>query len=382
MEELIKLYFDLGLTGKDIKRLLALRHRFIISERHLRRRLKTYGLCRRKGYSRLELVLTFIQDQLQGVGHLHGYRWMHTKCKENGLHIRKEHVRLILKELDPRGVALRASRRLYRRSYFAKGPNYIWHLDGYDKLKPFGICIHGCIDGFSRKIVWLNAFTTNSDPKVIGGYFMEAVERAGGCPRVVRGDKGTENVKVRDVQHFLRRNIQDGSSIASYIDGASTANQRIESWWGFLRKQCVEFYISLFVDLKDRGLFDGGYIDKSLIQFCFMGLIQDDLDQTVCVWDSHSIRPSKNERVPSGRPKIMYSYPELYATSDFLSPVDNDDVALCHNNCTFRPAIPCDKDIYNLCIFLMVESNSALPVDAYKAIDLYLYLRNTILSSL
>jgi hypothetical protein len=22
-----------------------------------------------------------------------------------------------------------------------KGPNYIWHIDNYDKLKPFGICI-------------------------------------------------------------------------------------------------------------------------------------------------------------------------------------------------------------------------------------------------
>ena len=29
-----------------------------------------------------------------------------------------------------------------------KGPNYIWHADGYDKLKPFGITIHGCIDGW------------------------------------------------------------------------------------------------------------------------------------------------------------------------------------------------------------------------------------------
>ena len=28
-------------------------------------------------------------------------------------------------------------------------PNFLWHCDGYDKLKPFGIAIHGCIDGYS-----------------------------------------------------------------------------------------------------------------------------------------------------------------------------------------------------------------------------------------
>ena len=28
------------------------------------------------------------------------------------------------------------------------GPNYAWHCDGYDKLKPYGLPIHGCIDGY------------------------------------------------------------------------------------------------------------------------------------------------------------------------------------------------------------------------------------------
>ena len=30
---------------------------------------------------------------------------------------------------------------------FMQGPNYIWHCDGNDKLKKYGFCIHGCIDG-------------------------------------------------------------------------------------------------------------------------------------------------------------------------------------------------------------------------------------------
>ena len=42
---------------------------------------------------------------------------------------------LFLKTLYLEGVERRSRRRLKRRKYYAKGPNYIWHIDEYDKLK-------------------------------------------------------------------------------------------------------------------------------------------------------------------------------------------------------------------------------------------------------
>lgn len=109
---------------------------------------------------------------------------------------------------------------------------------------------------------------------------------------------------------------------------------------------------------------------------------QDELDETIRVWDSHVIRLSRNDRVPSGRPRVMYMFPELYTTEDCISQVDRADVQLCRSNCIFRPSMPCDTDIYNLCNILMVESQLHLPADAYEALDLYLELRNKIRSSL
>ena len=138
-------------------------------------------------------VAEFIQAQILGSGRLHGYRWMHLKCIQNGLRVDRETVRLLLLLLDPIGVATRRRGKLVRRRYFSKGPNYIWHLDSYDKLKPYGFCINGCVDGFSRHIMWLSVYTTNSDPRVIAGYFIETAERIGGCPRRIRSDLGTEN---------------------------------------------------------------------------------------------------------------------------------------------------------------------------------------------
>jgi len=91
------------------------------------------------------------------------------RCKENGLSVRMEDVRQILVHLDPEGVSLKRARSIRRRAYYAAGTNYIWHLDGYDKLKPVGLCISGCICGFSRRLTWLYVYYTNNDPRVIGG---------------------------------------------------------------------------------------------------------------------------------------------------------------------------------------------------------------------
>lgn len=104
---------------------------------------------------------------------------------------------------------------------------------------------------------------------------MEAVEQFGGCPRIVRTDQGTENVVIRYIKTYLRRNDADNRSGGqSYIAGASTTNQRIDSWWGTLRREGMEYWIQLLNVMKDEGLFFGDHLDKSLVQLCFRNFIQ------------------------------------------------------------------------------------------------------------
>lgn len=169
------------------------------------------------------------------------------------------------------GVASRTAHRFVRRSYFAAGPNFLWHIDGYDKLKPYGLCIHGCICGFSRKVIWLNVYTTNNDPRIIGGYFLQTVKKMGGTAFMIRGDFGTENVLIKKMQFWFRRH---GNARLSYLEGASTQNQRIECWWGYLRRQHIQHWMDIFRNLQDNGEFSANDLDKSLVQFCFMGLLQ------------------------------------------------------------------------------------------------------------
>ena len=61
-----------------------------------------------------------------------------------------------MKKVNPEGVVRRQRHRLQRRKHYSKGPNYVWHSDGYDKFKLFGFSIHACIDGYSRKVFWLS----------------------------------------------------------------------------------------------------------------------------------------------------------------------------------------------------------------------------------
>ena len=77
----------------------------------------------------------------------------------------------------PVGVECRKRKRLRRRAYHTKGPNSVWHIDGHDKLKPFGFSIHACIDGFSRRLIWLEVGPTNKDPEVIAKMYLDAVKQ-------------------------------------------------------------------------------------------------------------------------------------------------------------------------------------------------------------
>lgn len=120
---------------------------------------------------------------------------------------------------------------------------------------PFLLIISGCIDGLSRQIIWLKASVSNRNPNIILHYYIECIKRYGVCPRRVRADMGTENVHYEAIQKFLRRHHQDEhAGERSFLYGKSIHNQRIESLWGMIRRQGIEFWINVSKDLR-KGAF-------------------------------------------------------------------------------------------------------------------------------
>ena len=134
---------------------------------------------------------------------------MWAKMIKRGIIAKRERVMTLLKELDPDGVETRRKKRLRRRAYHTKGPNFIWHIDGYDKIKPFGFSVHGCVDGFPRRLLWLEVGPTSKNPEVIAKFYLDTVKQLGGVPRKIRADDGNENSVIEALHTFLRSSYAD-----------------------------------------------------------------------------------------------------------------------------------------------------------------------------
>ena len=175
--ELISSYFKQGYSNLEMPEFLKL-HGITISISTLKRRLRTLGLSRRPANMPLDELKGIIERELGGRGCFVGYRRIWARLRRKGYMAERITVMKLLRELDPEGVESRKRKRLRRRIYRAKGPNFVWHIDGYDKLKPYGFCVHGAIDGFSRRLIWLEVGSTNNNPEVITKFYLDAVNKS------------------------------------------------------------------------------------------------------------------------------------------------------------------------------------------------------------
>lgn len=298
---------------------------------------------------------------------------MWNRLKRRGILVTRKRVRLLLKELDGNGVTLRQRRRLKRRDYVNPGPNFVWHIDGYDKLKPYGFAIHGAIDGFSRRVMWLEVGVTNNNPFVILKYYIDTIMSLKKLPCIIRSDHGTENVQVYDLHTTLRKDHNDDfAGNSSFMYGKSSSNQRIERWWGILRTQCVQFWMNLFKDLVAIGALDtGSNFHIAALRFCFMNLIEDDIQRCAQEWNSHLIQSRKACEVQKGKPDLLYFVPELYEAAD---------EGFC---CNPQDLIPVEESLFNMNIIpehidtklvdLVNDNlpNWTVPQNSIEAVELY-----------
>ena len=76
-----------------------------------------------------------MRELINGSGSAMGYRSIWHTLELEGIHVPRIIVQDLFKEMDPEGSELQRKHRLKRRVYHNPGPNYSWHIDGYDKLK-------------------------------------------------------------------------------------------------------------------------------------------------------------------------------------------------------------------------------------------------------
>lgn len=134
-------------------------------------------------------------------------------------------VRRLLPFADPRGHKSRKRRRLARKQYTCKvyrlsiiiycslndqGPGDRRHVDGNDKIKyVLGMPISLQIDGYSRRIHFINVVESNNCPYDAAERWLDVIEDTQLIPIQGVSDTGTENSIPAVIQMHLRKDHKD-----------------------------------------------------------------------------------------------------------------------------------------------------------------------------
>ena len=226
---------------------------FGVSRWTIYRRLEEYNLQNLLRFSDVsdEEIDEMVLDYMSRHGETTGEPYVSGYLRSKGLLVQRRRVRASLNRIDPANTALRWGTLITCRTYYVPWPNSLWHIDGHHSLIRWKFVIHGCIDGKSRKIMFLKANTNNLAETVLC-LFLNAIAFEGGLwPSRIRVDYGVENVMVCDAMIEKR-----GPGRGSYIAGSSTRNQRIERLWrDVFRCVAVIFYYS-FYGMEQSGMLD------------------------------------------------------------------------------------------------------------------------------
>ena len=230
--------------------------------------------------SELDAVVSLLVERFPQNGIV--MMWGH--LKSINILVSRQKVTESLTRVAPELTHFRRSNSISRRVYSVPSPNYMWHIDGLHCLIRWRIVIHGAIDGYSRRILYLHA-SDNNRAKTIVSLFLEAVKECG-WPSRVRSDKGGENIDVARAMLIVR-----GTSRKSHITGSSVHNQRIERLWRDTFRCVGHLYYSLFFDMEDCDLLDANSDhDLFSLHYTYLPRINNQLKEFASAWNSHPLR--------------------------------------------------------------------------------------------
>lgn len=137
----------------------------------------------------------------------------------------------------------------------------------YFPIYRWGFVIHGCIDGYSRLIIYLKCETSIQAEPVVT-LFAESVNCYGLSSRV-RSDHGYENILVAFLMNTIR-----GLNRGSHITGKSVHNQRIERLWVDVFKEVCDSVYSEIYALENENLMDvNNLVHRFCVQYVYKKVI-------------------------------------------------------------------------------------------------------------
>ncbi|XP_028406849.1 uncharacterized protein LOC114529291 [Dendronephthya gigantea] len=139
-----------GFTQREMGEMLG------VSLRTIENRMAEYNMTNASRYSNIDDECLDIYVQ-RIVGHFprSGEKTIEGELRSLGVCVQRRRLRDSLKRVDPVGRRIRAMTVIQRRVYNVHSPLALWHMDGNHKLIRWRFIVHGCVDGFSRVVVYL-----------------------------------------------------------------------------------------------------------------------------------------------------------------------------------------------------------------------------------
>ncbi|OJJ07710.1 hypothetical protein ASPVEDRAFT_46950 [Aspergillus versicolor CBS 583.65] len=174
--------YQVGLNEEEILHVLQLEG-FNIQARTLKYVRQRQGLLRRTtntiaDQAIVEGVLKQLRTELSS-GQIEGYgmRMLYHHFRSQGFLIARDRLFSMYRELAPMAVHQRwQDLQRHRGAYFTPGPNFIWSIDGYLKLAPYGIEIYAAIDAYSRYIIWIYVGISSRTAVSVLRQFLDTLE--------------------------------------------------------------------------------------------------------------------------------------------------------------------------------------------------------------
>lgn len=256
----------------------------MVSRTTLWRRLRDLGIQTSMYTTISDSELDSVMSGLVSRFPQNGITMMRGHLRSLNIHITRARVHDSLMRISGDLVEVRRRNAIQRRVYSVPAPNCLWHIDGLHCLIRWRIVVHGGIDGFSRRIVYLHA-SDNNRANTVMNLFRSAV-RDCGWPSRVRSDKGGENIEVARAMLAVR-----GTGRRSHLAGSSVHNQRIERLWRDTFRCVCHFFYSMFYEMEDLGILDPvNEADLFSLHYVFIPRINVQLSQFLNAWNHHPLR--------------------------------------------------------------------------------------------
>lgn len=260
-----------------------------ISRSTLYRRLQDENISQDTQYSNItNLELDQKIKAIKEVYPNDGERMIIGHLLSSGLILQRARIRASIHRVDPINTALRRSITIRRRVYHVSGPNCVWHVDTNHKIIRWRIVIQGCIDGYSRTLIYLQC--SNNNLAITNfTYFIDAVQKYG-LPEKVRTDLGGENT---DIWRYM---VEEHNSNSAVVTGSSTHNTRIERMWRDVHRCVSVLFCDTFRQLEDEGRLDVlNEVDMFCLQFVFIQRINHALEVFAESWNNHPLSTEHNK---------------------------------------------------------------------------------------